>query len=71
MDRLSSIVSDGYIWSDAMLEERQPVATSIGMTEIKRRRRSRRLSSHPEVNVGDCVPFYFCPRSVMLYVSTR
>ena len=23
---------------------------------------------HPDLHVGDCVPFYFCPRSVMLYL---
>jgi len=26
------------------------------------------LASHPGLFVGDCVPFYFCPRSVMLYL---
>ena len=26
------------------------------------------LTSHPDLHVGDCVPFYFCPRSIMLYV---
>ena len=30
-----------------------------------------RLTSHPDLFVGDCVPFYFCPRSVMLYVISR
>jgi len=38
------------------------------MSEIKRRRLTGRLASHPGLDVGDCVPFYFCPRSVMLYV---
>lgn len=68
VDRLPSIVSDGCLWSDARMEERQQVGTSIGVTEIKRRRRSNPVSSHPGLSVGDCVPFYFCPRSVMLFV---
>lgn len=68
MDRLESIASDGCLWSDAMMEKRQQVGTGVGMTTIKQSRRSRRLSSHRGLNVGDCVPFYFCPRSVMLYV---
>lgn len=39
------------------------------MTTIKQRRMNHlQLSSHPGLFVGDCVPFYFCPRSVMLYV---
>jgi hypothetical protein len=39
------------------------------MSSIKRRRvEELEVSCHPGTNVGDCVPFYFCPRSVMLYV---
>ncbi len=26
------------------------------------------LKSHPNLKVGQCVPFYFCPRSIMLYL---
>ena len=46
----------------------EPEGTTIGMNGIKQRRRTRILNSHPDLRVGDCVPFYFCPRSVMLYV---
>lgn len=43
--------------------------TVIGMTGIKARRLSElRLQSHPQLFVGQCVPFYFCPRSVMLFL---
>ena len=39
------------------------------MKEIKRRRLEElTLSSHPDLYVGECVPFYFSPRSVMLYM---
>jgi hypothetical protein len=39
------------------------------MKEIKRRRlEDLTLSSRPDLYVGECVPFYFCPRSVMLYM---
>ena len=38
------------------------------MTDIKQRRLSLPLDSRPGLHVGDCVPFYFCPRSIMLYV---
>ena len=45
------------------------VGTTIGMNNIKRRRlHELTFNSHPDLNVGNCVPFYFCPRSVMLYV---
>ena len=29
------------------------------------------LKTSPNLHVGDCVPFYFCPRSVMLYMFHR
>ncbi len=45
--------------------------TAIGMAGIKQRRLHTPLNSHPDLHVGDCVPFYFCPRSVMLYVIHR
>ena len=72
VDRLASVVADGGLLSDAQLARRDPGGTTIGMNEIKRRRLTElRLDSHPDVHVGDCVPFFFCPRSVMLYVISR
>ena len=68
VDRLASIVSDGHLWSDATMAGRQGTGTTIGISSIKHRRLMNELSSHRGLHVGDCVPFYFCPRSVMLYV---
>lgn len=69
VDRLPSIVADGFLWCDAEIVRRAPPGTTIGMNGIKQRRLTElRLSSHPDLHVGDCVPFYFCPRSVMLYL---
>lgn len=69
VDRLASIVADGCLWCDAEIARRAPPGTTIGMTGIKQRRLTElTLSSHPALHVGDCVPFYFCPRSVMLYL---
>lgn len=69
VDRLLSIVADGCFWCDAEVARRAPAGTTIGMSSIKQRRLNElRLSSHPDLRVGDCVPFYFCPRSVMLYL---
>jgi hypothetical protein len=37
--------------------------------KIKQRRLNElTLNSYPDLHVGDCVPFYFCPRSIMLYL---
>ena len=68
VDRLSSIIEDGHLWCDAEIARRRSPGTTIGMSSIKRRRLNLPLSSHHNLRVGDCVPFYFCPRSVMLYL---
>lgn len=43
--------------------------TVIGLGHIKARRLTENsLETHLGLMVGQCVPFYFCPRSVMLYL---
>ncbi|SRR6266446_1795711 len=71
VDRLASIAADGQLWCDAEIVRRQAVGTIIGMSEIKRRRLVLPVRCHPGDNDGDYVPFYFCPRSIMLYVIHR
>lgn len=69
VDKLASIAADGCLWSDAELALRPVNGTVIGMNTIKARRISElTLDSHPGLYVGQCVPFYFCPRSVMLFL---
>lgn len=68
VDRLESIVADGGLWCDAEALRRASPGTTIGMSGIKQRRLGAPLDCHPNLCVGDCAPFYFCPRSVMLYV---
>lgn len=69
IDNLTAILADGGLVSDAEMIARGGAARAIGMSSIKRRRvEELEVSCHPGTNVGDCVPFYFCPRSVMLYV---
>ncbi len=71
-DRLSSIIGDECLWCDAEIARRPPVGTTIGMSAIKQRRlQELYLSSHPDLRVGECVPFYFCPRSIMLYLISQ
>ena len=69
---LSSIVRDGVLLSDAELRKRSSLGVSIGIKAIKERRlRELTFSSHRDLHVGECVPFYFCPRSIMLYIFHR
>jgi hypothetical protein len=64
---LASIIADGLLSDAAMIQAGGPNA-SIGMSNIKQRRLSLDVSCHPGSKVGEYVPFYFCPRSIMLYV---
>jgi hypothetical protein len=68
-DRLPSVIRDGFLFSDAIINRRSASGTTIGMCAIKQRRLSElSLASHPGLLVGECVPFYYCPRSVMLFL---
>jgi hypothetical protein len=69
LDRLPSIIADGCLWCDAAIGQRNAAGTTIGMNKIKQRRLNELiLTSHPGLYVGQCVPFYFCPRSIMLFL---
>lgn len=71
VDRLPSIIASAGLLSDAVLLNQALPGTVIGMNHIKQRRLQLELASHPTLHVGECVPFYFCPRSVMLYLIYR
>jgi len=68
VDNLPSIVADSVLWSDAALIQRGGPAASIGMGSIKARRLSLPVKCHAGDLVGGYVPFYFCPRSIMLFL---
>lgn len=67
INRLQSIVADEFLWCDAETIRRQSPGTNIGINSIKQTRLTKLLQSHSGLFVGDCVPFYFCARSVMLF----
>lgn len=69
VDNLPGIVTDGGLLSDAAVIARGGPTAAIGMSSIKRRRVEEiEVDCHPGTKVGDYVPFYFCHRSIMLYV---
>lgn len=67
VNNLAGIVAQGALLSDAVMLARGGPSAPIGMGSIKTRRLTLPVTCHPGLNVGDCVPFYFCPRSIMLY----
>ncbi len=68
VDRLASVLTAGGLWCDAEMQRRGGAGTTIGMGSIKQRRLTLPVRCHPNDCVGDYVPFYFCPRSIMLYL---
>lgn len=71
VDRIASIAAHGNLFSDSTVVAGDFPGTTIGMHEVKQDRLQRQLESHLGLMVGDCVPFNFCPRSVMLYVIAQ
>mgnify|MGYP000704285926 CR=1 FL=1 len=67
-DRLPEIIRHGFLFSDAEVRRVALPGTSIGYENIKQRRLTNLLESHDGLAVGSCVPFYLCPRSIMLFV---
>ncbi len=72
VDNLADIVVEGRLVSDAEMLRRGGPRAPIGMSGIKRRRVEEiEVTCHPGAKVGEYVPFYFCPRPVMLFVIFR
>ncbi|WP_296756462.1 DUF4433 domain-containing protein [Roseiflexus sp.] len=58
--------------SDARILQKGGPTQMIGLSNIKRRRiEELEVRCHPGTKVGEYVPFYFCPCSIMLYVIHR
>jgi len=73
LHNLPTILSDGGLWSDAeCIQQGKGVARS-GAADIKQRRLSIRIATGVGRGgvVGDYVPFYYAPRSPMLYSIAR
>lgn len=70
VSNLPGILTDDGLYSDAEVARRNP--TVIGYPHIKERRlKEIRVACCGGRFVGEFVPFYFCPRSPMLYVINQ
>lgn len=71
-NKLASVMKMEGLFCDAkMSTSPAPTGTIIGNENIKENRLTLPVNCHEGLCVGECVPFYFCPRSVMLYVIFR
>jgi hypothetical protein len=69
VDNLPGIIAEGGLSCDRMAQTKK--AVNIGHKHIKERRLKRCVPVGPQGTVGDYVPFYFAPRSPMLYAISR
>ncbi len=68
---LPGIVSENGIWCDSGRAERALHALNIAHQHIKDRRAKRVVSVGAGGTLADYVPFYFAPRSPMLFTISR
>lgn len=69
INNLQRIVAEGGLHCDRSAQELKSI--NIGHMHIKQRRLNRAVPLGPKGTVGDYVPFYFAPRSPMLYAISR
>lgn len=69
LENLAGVGEAGVLWSDAKRIDLGLECRVVGMSKIKERRlKVLQVGCHPGTMVGEYVPFYFCPRSIMLYI---
>lgn len=68
VDNLPAIIAAGGLISDAAVIAQGGPQVTIGMGKLKQRRLTLPVTCHPSDHIADFVPFYFCPRSIMLYL---
>lgn len=70
VENLRSIAQRG-LQSDSAVEDTAALAVDVANQEVKARRRRRAVPVGPGGAVADYVPFYFAPRSPMLFAIHR
>jgi len=66
---LERVLAEGGLHCDRTAQKLKSI--NIGHMHIKERRLKREVPAGPGGTVGDYVPFYFAPRSPMLYAISR
>jgi hypothetical protein len=71
LKNLPSILQIGGLWCDSEMHRQKISVTNIAHQDIKDRRTIRQVPYPPRGTIADYVPFYFAPRSPMLYTINR
>lgn len=67
VDNLAGITACGGLLADCTIRDDDVAINECGDVDIKERRRNTPVRVHPGGMVGHYVPFYFAPKSPMLY----
>jgi hypothetical protein len=68
---LSGILTAGCVEADSLVDRSSALRVEAGDLNVKARRKDRRVLLAPSGRVADYVPFYFAPRSPMLYTLSK
>lgn len=71
IENLSSILSTNALYSTNKMNAQNQEFIDIAYTNIQDRRSQKQVPIPPYGNLHDYVPFYFAPRSPMLYTISR
>ncbi|AHW65718.1 Hypothetical protein CGLY_16725 (plasmid) [Corynebacterium glyciniphilum AJ 3170] len=66
VDHLATIISQGLL-ADTTAQHSGNLTHEVGNAQIKQQRRQRQVPTDQGLSVADHVPFYFAPRSPMMY----
>jgi hypothetical protein len=68
---IPSIVENGVLMSDTMAQAEGCIAIEVGNRDVKDLRRSTEIPVGPGGHPADYVPWYFAPRSPMLFAISK
>jgi len=68
---LPGILAAGCIQADSLVDRSSALRIEAGDLNVKARRKQRRVPLAPFGRVADYVPFYFAPRSPMLFTLAK
>lgn len=66
IDNLNAVIEENGIWCGNEMAARSIPYKQIGLQNLTQQRNVRTVPVGPGGNLNDYVPFYFCPRSIML-----
>jgi len=67
IDNLDSIIKQGKLWSHAQIKQHTLGYQDMANENVQSRRRHTKIPISKDCYLHDYVPFYFAPRSPMLY----